>query len=118
MRRLLKTPGRFCDIFVLFWSPRLHLDELYLTSGLGNKNSTLVVVVAGAAILSCVTICRLRTESSRSVMVSEGRTMSIEFRAPGELVLGLAMDEGSMKQDCACDERTVRLAEGWECLAG
>jgi hypothetical protein len=44
--------------------------------------------------------------------------MSIEFRAHVELVLGLAVDEGSMKQDCACDERTVLLGEELKSLLG
>jgi len=44
--------------------------------------------------------------------------MSIEFRAHVvELVVGLAVDEGSMKRDCACDERTVLLVEELKCLA-
>jgi hypothetical protein len=51
------------------------------------------------------------------MMVNEGRTMSFEFRAHVELVVGLAVDEGSIKQDCACDERTSLLDEELECLA-
>jgi hypothetical protein len=29
MRKLLKTPGRFCDMLVLLCSLKIHLDQLY-----------------------------------------------------------------------------------------
>ncbi len=38
MRRLLKTPGLFWDMFVLFSSRRIHLEQLCCTTEIGSKN--------------------------------------------------------------------------------
>jgi hypothetical protein len=114
MRKLLKTPGRFCDMLVLLRSLKIHLDQLYRDT---ENGATETGTVFQSSVDSPTQLEEMLVEAVNSVNDCEGRSQDErrDWKRTVTLVTALAVDEGSTKHDRACDE-DVDFLRGSKCL--